>query len=56
MSKNGLKKKLEVLEQKISPEPEKTVILRMWCPHGKTTLSDSRRLRIEPSNRRRKNK
>lgn len=48
MSKNELCKRLTKIEQKSSPE--KTVILKMWCPEGKTLHSGSNRFRIEPSN------
>jgi hypothetical protein len=48
MSKNELCKRLSTIERKSSPE--KTVVLKMWCPEGKTLQSGSNRLRIEPSN------
>lgn len=49
MSKTGLTKRLEVLEQK-KGIPNKVIVLKMWCPRGETTHSNSGRLRIEPSN------
>jgi hypothetical protein len=48
MSKNELNKRLENLE--IKKCPEKTIVLRMWCPGGKTTHINNDRLRIIPSN------
>jgi len=48
MSKNELCKRLEKIERKNSPD--KTVVLKIWCPKGKTLQSGSNRLRIEPSN------
>lgn len=49
MSKPSLVKRLEVLEQK-NGVPNKVIVLKMWCPGGKTTHSNSGRLRIEPTN------
>ena len=49
MSKPGLVKRLEVLEQK-KGVPDKIIVLKMWCPGGKTVHSNSRHIRIEPLN------
>jgi hypothetical protein len=47
MSKN-MKKRIEGLEQKRCPD--KTVVLKMWLPKGKTTRPNQGRVRIEPLN------
>ena len=50
MSKHGLVKRLEVLEQK-NGVLDKVIVLKMWCPGGKILNSNSGHLRIEPTNR-----
>ena len=48
MNKPGLVRRLKVLEQKKGIS-DKIIVLKMWCPDGKTTHSNTGRVRIEPS-------
>jgi hypothetical protein len=48
MSKKELCKRLEKIEEK--ELPEETIILKMWCPGGKTTRPNKGRFRIVPLN------
>lgn len=51
MSKNELCKRLEKIES-TNPQPtgHPLVIIKMWCPEGKTVHTGSKCIRIEPSN------
>jgi hypothetical protein len=50
MSKKELSKRLEKIEEKLSPGPDETIVLKMWCPRGRTTHPNKGRIRIVPSN------
>jgi hypothetical protein len=48
MSLDERVKKIESVKRETPREP--VLILRMWCPHGKTTHPNNGRIRIIPSN------
>jgi hypothetical protein len=46
-----LKKRLEAIEQKISPSPDKIVVVNMWTPDGQDGPTERRRIHLKASNK-----